>query len=191
MSELTVLLEGLTFPEGPRWRDNDQQDIPEPRNRNPILIWEAMERNFFDLVENSIDIEHHGRNFTGCPKQAANINSFDEVPNSSWFTNRHGLQQLTPEEITNGPVVGNGPDTSGPWIVFRPKVGGATPGFWIEDSHGDQYILKFDPSDHTELATAAAAMGSRYFHACGYYVPQETIVYWRPEILLLKAGEFP
>jgi len=38
------------------------------------------------------------------------------------------------------------------------------------------------------MATAAAAMGSRYFHACGYNVPQETIVYYNPDILQVKEG---
>ena len=31
-------------------------------------------------------------------------------------------------------------------------------------------------------------MGSRFFHACGYNVPEETIVYWKPDLLRIKEG---
>ena len=168
--------------------DDDRRDIPEPDKRDPNLAWSAIDRSFFDQAEEELDLARNFRKFTGRPKQAVNVNSFDEAPNSSWFTNRHGMSPMTAEETARGPVRTPGPDTGGLWIVFRPKVQGATPGFWIEDPHGDQYIIKFDPAGFPELATAAAAMGSRYFYACGYNVPQETIVYWRPEIAKVKEG---
>jgi hypothetical protein len=148
----------------------------------------SIKRSSFDQIEEGLDIERNLRILGGKRKQAVNINSFDEVPNSSWFTNRHGFKIMTPEEIAEGVHVTPGPDTTGPWLVFRPKVQGATPGFWIEDPRGHQYIIKFDPKGYPEMATAAATMASRYFHACGYNVPQETIVYYRPEILQVKEG---
>jgi hypothetical protein len=38
------------------------------------------------------------------------------------------------------------------------------------------------------MHTAATAMGARFFHACGYNAPEETIVHWRPERLRLEPG---
>lgn len=177
-------------PEDPHWVDNDCADIPEPAKRDPGLVWSAIDRSFFDQVEQFFDVSRSLPRLFGKPAQAENINSLDEVPNSSWFINRHGLQPLTPDEILLGPERTLGPDTSGEWTVFRPKVQGATPGFWIKDTRGDQYIIKFDPPGYPEMATAAGAISSRFFYACGYNVPQETIVYWRPEIAKVKEGVF-
>ena len=175
-------------PDMPYWKDADRKDIPEPKERDPSLVWTSINRSTFDQIKQGVDVERNWRVILSNKKESHNINSYDEVPNSTWFTNRHGLFELSPEEIFQGPVIGNGPDTAGAWEVFRPKVGGATPGFWIEDSKGNQYIIKFDPEGYPEMSTAAAVMASRYFHACGYNVPEETIVYWRPEKLKIKPG---
>ncbi|MCH8028219.1 MAG: hypothetical protein IID63_08880 [candidate division Zixibacteria bacterium] len=175
-------------PDMPYWKDADRKDIPEPEGRDPGLAWTSIKRSAFDQVRQGINVERNFRIILSNRIESHNINSFDEVPNSTWFTNRHGLFELSPEEIFQGPVIGDGPDTAAAWEVFRPKVGGATPGFWIKDSRGDQYIIKFDPKGYPEMSTAAAAMASRYFHACGYNVPEETIVYWRPEKLKIKPG---
>lgn len=177
-------------PEGPYWKDDDNKGIPEPPFDEPSLVWMTVKRTTNDQLLELLDLDRNFRKISGNPTQAKNTNCFDEVPNSSWFDNRHGLPytRLTRGQIKAGPNITQGPDTAGIWEVFRPKEGGATPGFWIEDSRGDQYIIKFDPIDNPEMATAAAAMGSRYLHACGFNVPQELIVYWRPERLRIKEG---
>ena len=175
-------------PEGPYWVDADNENIPEPEYRDPNLIWSSIDRSSFDQINEGLDLARDWRKLSGTPQQAQNINSFDEVPNCSWFTNRIGMGLLDPEVLWEGPGYTQGPDTHGSWLVFRPKVQGATAGFWIEDRKGNQYIIKFDPEGYSELATAAAAMGSRYFHACGYNTPQETIVNFWPEMLEVKPG---
>ena len=38
--------------------------------------------------------------------QAQNINTIDEVPDSSWFTNRIVARPVTLEELARGPLVG-------------------------------------------------------------------------------------
>ncbi|UCD63487.1 MAG: hypothetical protein JSW34_12175 [Candidatus Zixiibacteriota bacterium] len=168
--------------------DNDTRDIPEPGTRKPKLYWDSIERTLFNQGEQLLDMERNFRKLFGRPEQARNINSLDEVPDCCWFTNRHGFDRMSPEQIARGRVVTGGPDTSGVWTVFRPKVGGATPGFWIKDKHGHQYMMKFDPPGYPEMATAASAISCRYFYACGYNVPEETIVYWKPEILKVQEG---
>jgi hypothetical protein len=175
---------------GPYWKDNDTKPIPEPEFEEPLLLWLSIQRSTFDQTLELLDLDRNVRKISGRMTPAMNVNCLDEVPNCTWFTNRHGppSTRLSPTEIRLGPALTPGPDTVGQWTVYRPKVGGATPGFWIKDSRGDEYIIKFDPQGYPEQATAAAAMGSRYFHACGYNVPQETIVYWRPENLRIKEG---
>lgn len=177
-------------PEGPYWKDDDCKPIPEPAFREPGLLWTSIDRSLFDQTLELLDMDRNVRKVTGKMDEAMNANSFDEVTNSSWFNNRMGLPQtrLTPEEITAGVNTIGGPDTTGPWLVFRPKVGGVTPGFWIQDVKGNRYIIKFDPKGHPDLSTGATAMAGRFFHACGYNVAEEYIVYWRPDMLQVKEG---
>ncbi|TDI74021.1 MAG: hypothetical protein E2O84_06475, partial [Bacteroidetes bacterium] len=176
--------------DGPYWKDDDTKAIAEPSFEETNIIWTSVKRTTFDQGLELMDFDRNVRKLFGNPTQAKNTNSFDEVPNSSWFTNRHGhpYTRMTPEQIAAGPGITSGPDTSEIWNVFRLKSGGATLGFWIEDSKGDQYLIKFDPSEFPEMATAAATMGSRFFYACGYNVPQEVIVYWDPKNLRIKSG---
>jgi hypothetical protein len=39
----------------------------------------------------------------GHPKETSNVNSLDEVPDSSWYTNRHHLRRMSAEELERGP----------------------------------------------------------------------------------------
>ncbi len=175
-------------PRMPYWVDNDRVNIPEPESLDPHVLWMTVKRSSFDQAKQLLDMERNIRILFDNREQASNINSYDEVPNSTWFNNRHHLDPMTPAEVKAGVDQTPGPDTSGILYVFRPKSGGATPGFWIEDERGDQYIVKFDPFKNPEMATAASAMGSRYFHACGYNVSQETIFRFRPENLRIRDG---
>lgn len=175
-------------PDDPHWKDNDTKNIAEPKKSDPSLEWQTVSRTTFDQAEQLLDLDRSFRKIAGRPQQAWNINSLDELPNSSWYTNRHHLAPMTRDALQSGETITGGPDTSGVWTVFRPKVGGATAGFWIKDSKGNAYILKFDPPGNPELATAAAAMAGRFFYAAGYNVPEETITSFRPEQLVIKEG---
>ncbi len=179
----------VVYRPGPdRVSEHDDQTIPEPPVLDPALAWQSIDRTLWEQGEQLFDTDRNFRKLVNRPREAYNMTRFDGVPNSSWFTNRIQTGELTTELVQGGIGVSTGPDTTGPWSVFRPKVQGATIGFWIKDQRGEQYIMKFDPADNPEIATAAAAMGSRYFHACGYNVPEETIVYWRPEQLRIEPG---
>jgi hypothetical protein len=46
----------------------------------------------------------------GHPKETSNVNSLDEVPDSSWYTNRHHLRRMSAEELERGPNHGSLPD---------------------------------------------------------------------------------
>src|SRR5215470_13984732 len=64
--------------------------------------------------------------------RAQNINTIEEVPDSSWFTNRVGTRPVTLDEITRGPNVGEPPDNS-KWVITREKTSGVHPGFTVID----------------------------------------------------------
>src|SRR5262245_47867334 len=71
--------------------------------------------------------------------RAGNINTIDEVPDSSWFTNKIGTVPVTAAELGRGPIVGAPPDPS-KWVVFREKTSGVHPGFTARDAKGDTWF---------------------------------------------------
>lgn len=120
--------------------------------------------------------------------QAANVNTLDEVPDSPWFTNRHRQGRMSVEAIAAGPGSENPPSQESPWQIVEAKVEGVTPGFTIEDEYGRLYVLKFDVPAYPEMASAAEAIGARFFHALGYYVPETHIVRFRRDQFALREG---
>src|SRR4029078_3872551 len=100
-------------------------------------------------------------------KRAQNINTIDEVPDSSWFTNRIGTSAVTPEPPARGPIVGAPPDPS-KWVVIREKTSGAHPGFTARDAKGQTWFLEFDPPEYPAGATGAVVMATKIFWALGY-----------------------
>jgi hypothetical protein len=99
--------------------------------------------------------------------KAQNINTIDEVPDSSWFTNRIGSRPLTRDELLRGSIAGPGPDASR-WTVIRPKTSGFAPGFTAKDAAGETWFLSFDPPSNPKGATAALVIANRIFWALGY-----------------------
>jgi hypothetical protein len=112
-----------------------------------------------------------------------NVNAWDEVPDSSWFVNRIGRRPVSIEELLEG-APGLAP-RPGKWEVFRLKTQGYTPGVRNRDSAGEAFVLKLDIPQAPERNSAADRVGSLLVHAAGYHAPQNTIVVFRPEDLVL------
>ncbi|MEO8682893.1 MAG: hypothetical protein ABI665_27850, partial [Vicinamibacterales bacterium] len=70
--------------------------------------------------------------------EARNVNTLDEVPDSSWYQNRHATTRMSIAELVKGPDTTGGPDMTRPWRVVRGKSQGLTPGFDIIDARGDR-----------------------------------------------------
>ncbi|HET9369176.1 MAG TPA: hypothetical protein VFO19_02985 [Vicinamibacterales bacterium] len=100
-------------------------------------------------------------------RRAGNVNTIDEVPDSSWFTNRIYAKPVSAAELERGPNVLEGP-APGRWTVVAPKRGGTAPGFRIRDSRGEVWFLSFDPRGVPNAATAAIAIATKIFWALGY-----------------------
>jgi hypothetical protein len=114
-----------------------------------------------------------------------NANALDEVPDSTWFTNRIGVRELSPDEVARGPNSLGGPDTSAPWKVVSSKVGGQSIGFIIEDARGGRFLLKFDEPHFPVMETATDVLVQRLLWAVGYHVPEDSIVYFERSQLVL------
>jgi len=166
---------------------DDKMSIQEPTSREINVMADAFDKQVLEQIEQSLDLSRQLRNISGKRKEAYNVNDFDEVVNSSWFTNRNFRKKMTPEEIFKGPDKGDGPDISGIWTVTRAKSQGVTPGFHIRDSRGDKYVIKFDPPGYLEMVIGAELVSTKLFFAAGYHTPANYRVYFRPE--LLELGE--
>jgi hypothetical protein len=116
--------------------------------------------------------------------RAQNINTIDEVPDSSWFTNRILARPVSIEEAVRGATNGTGP-TSGKWTVTQAKTEGDAPGFTVRDSTGETWFLAFDPKSNPEGATAAAVVASRIFWTLGYFQAEYYIAEMRKEQLVV------
>lgn len=164
---------------------DDRQNIPEPEERDYNYVSDGFDQQFSNQLEQSFDLSRQFRHLAGKPKQALNVDAFDEVGNSSWFTNRNAQMRMTIEGITVGPNISGGPDTTGEWIVTRAKAEGITPGFHIKDKHGNRYVIKFDPQGYAELATGAEVISTLIFYAAGFHTPENYLTIFNPDILVV------
>jgi hypothetical protein len=118
-------------------------------------------------------------------RRALGVNALDEVPDSTWFTNRIGVRDLTPEEVRDGVASEGSPEPHKPWTVLSTKISGTAVGFIIRDSRGVKHLLKLEERGYPELETATDAIVSRLLWAAGYNVPEDHVVYVHPNELVL------
>jgi hypothetical protein len=147
---------------GPRFYDDDPiAREPESQDASGAQPYEIT--SMYEMVNNLFVTS--GMKPSGT--RAKNINTIDEVPDSSWFTNRIGTVPVTTEEITRGPNFGVPPDPSR-WVLTREKTAGAHPGFTAKDAKGGTFFLEFDPPHFPEGATGAVEVATKIFWALGY-----------------------
>ena len=133
--------------------------------------------DFYDLFLYALTSPGERQPKNGPPIRAMALNSIDEVPDIAWwYESRHGKKRMTIPELVIGPDANNAPSRQGAWKILSLKDQGVTPGFLVADARGERYFLKFDPVTNPEMATAADVIGSRFFHAFGYFVPEYYIV---------------
>jgi len=150
-------------PDDPLLADNDRAvDVGKMEERDDSDIYDFIEHTFFN-PGTSVNIP------------ALNVNTIDEVPDSSWFTNRTANGLPARDALARGPDTLPTLDISG-WPVAEGKGEGATPGFRVRGPDGDLYQLKFDPVDNPEMATSAEVIGTAFYHAFGYNVVEMYLV---------------
>lgn len=158
--------------------DFDMSDIPEPKERKVSEAYRLLDAGFVQQTKRFFDIPRHVRK-----KPALNVNSVDQVPDSSWFTNRMGRQVLSVEQLRRGPNTSDGPDSTEPWTILDGKNVGRAPGLLIQDTRGQRFFLKFDLREFPELASGAEVIATKLYYASGYNTPENYIVRFQPERL--------
>jgi hypothetical protein len=115
--------------------------------------------------------------------KAADLNTIDEVPDSSWFTNRIGTRSLTPADVARGPDATNGP--VGRWTIVSGKAEGVLPGFTMKDAAGIMWFVKFDAPGYPEQTTGAEVVSTKLFWALGYNVAETHVAQVRRDDLAI------
>jgi hypothetical protein len=118
--------------------------------------------NGYDFVVNTFTSPGERRDV-----RALNANTVDEVPDSSWFTNRIGRRDMSAADVARGPDRLTGVSLDG-WVVSGGKSAGVQPGFRMTDPSGQLYQIEVDPPSNPELASAAEIIGTAFYHAIGY-----------------------
>ena len=112
------------------------------------------------------------------PQRALGINALDDVPDSTWFTNRIGVRDLSLDELRSGPDGVGSPEDAQPVDVDSTKVGGATVGFIITDARGKKFLLKFDRAGYPETETATHMIVGRFSGRSATTSPRTTSRYF-------------
>ena len=161
LSAISLFAAGVAT-QSPRFYPDDPiAREPESQDASKAAFFEQSE--MYELMANLFATSRYQP--TGL--RAKNINTIDEVPDSSWFTNRVGARQVSIDDLVRGPNAGAPPDPS-KWVLIREKSSGAHPGFTATDGKGETWFLAFDPPHAPEGATAAVAIATKIFWGLGY-----------------------
>ena len=156
------------YPDDPITRIVDAADASGVQEREIDLAYDTLENLFSWPGDQTPNV------------RAQNLNTIDEVPDSTWFTNRLGTVPVTVDELVKGPGSGIGPAPGG-WTVISAKNDGVMPGFTVRDSAGQVWFVKFDPPGYPAMATGTEVLVARLFWGLGYHVPETHLATLRPE----------
>jgi hypothetical protein len=148
---------------------NDRQDVrTKPEERLFLLeLWHydgIVQRRLSRALELPRD------------RRALGVNAIDEVPDSTWFTNRIGVRRLSLDEMRAGPATIESPELHKPWTIRSTKVGGSEVGFMMTDARGIKFMIKFDSAAHPEQDTATHLIVDKLLWACGFNTTEDFLV---------------
>ena len=149
------------------------------------LIWDGTDNMVFRPLSEALGVAYHG--------EAVNVNSLDEVPDSSWFTNRMSRHVPSPAELARGAcspelILDPGGSADGTWLIDHGKTDGSSPGFRVTVPGKGKYLFKGEPPEQPERPSAASVIGAATYAAVGFNTSCEQIVYFRPSLLKLAPG---
>lgn len=167
--------------------DNDRFAIPEPAEDEAAeALWS--DGAYFMSVyqaEKALDLGWLLRRARlRPPREAGNLDDFDETPDSAWFTNRRGCP--------GAGATGAGEPPEPPWLVVSGKGSGISSGFTVRDAAGRLFFVKFDPRGLRGMATNAELIVSRILREAGYNAPENhQVLIAAADIRLSIAAEIP
>src|SRR5215218_1536180 len=175
---LILLASAPASMKAPRFYSDDPiARAPEPRDASGAKPWKI--GLLYDLSYNLFVVSRA----TPSGARAQNINTIGEVPDSSWFTNRIGARDFTPEQIVSGPLIGRPPNPE-KWTLIREKASGVNPGFTATDANGETWFVGFD-ADWPEGDSAAVVIANKLFWGLGYNQVESYITTVDPSRLVI------
>jgi hypothetical protein len=132
----------------------DAQDASGVLERQVDLINDMLENSLYWPGDRTPDV------------RAQNVNTIDEVPDSTWFTNRLGVHPTTIDDLLQGPDAGAGP-APGRWTVIGAMSRRAMPVFTVRDSAGQVWWVIFDRSGFPAVATGTQVVVTKLVWARG------------------------
>jgi hypothetical protein len=151
------------------------------------LAWDGIDNSIFRPLSEVFAIDP--------AKDARNVNSLDEVPDSSWFTNRIGAHEMSIDEVLRGACapkqILEDPTEDGVWVVDQGKMNGSTAGFRVNIPGKGKYLFKSDAGTEVkndERPSGASAIGAAVYNAAGFNTSCEQIVYFPSSALKLTPG---
>lgn len=127
--------------------------------------WDYLEKSYIRPVTRFLAVDPGG--------EAVNVNTLDEVADSSWFENR--VEHQREEDLARGPCDSPHLALEGARITAG-KPDGVYPGFLVKDREGQRYMLKVDGGMQGPHNSSADAVGSRLYFAAGFDVPCNRVV---------------
>jgi hypothetical protein len=169
----------LFLPDDPIWRDLDEESTARPDSSEASSdLMEALSKTLVRPRSAGASSAEYARN----------INTLGQVPDSSWFTSRHGRRRMSAEELARGPDR-NGPPAGNSFEVLSGVGEGRTAKFMIRDRTGRKFIVKLENPEYPELMSAAEVICTKFFYSFGYNVPENYIVTFHPEQLRFESGD--
>jgi len=110
----------------------------------------------------------------GGRQEAIDINNFDEVADSTWFTNRIGRREISRESAVVG--AGSLETASGPFQVLFMRTTENVPRLLVRDDAGAMFVMRFDPKGLPRISTGAEMITAGFLHAAGYNVPASSLI---------------
>ena len=167
------------YPDDPLWVDDDM-------TLDASGTKEIEDSNGYDFVVNSFVRPGEKRDV-----RALNVNTVDEVPDSSWFSNRIGRAPIPLADLVRGPDRHATISLDG-WVVSGGKSTGVQPGFRMlnprEGPRGTTYQIEFDPPSNPEMATGAEIIGTAFYHAFGYHTVDVYLAELDPKQIVINKG---
>ena len=170
------------------WVDHDRHAIRRPPDWEPSYWGRRFHQGLIAPLTHVFDIPDKllwaVRAFGGhTQREAVNVNSFDEAPNSAWFTNRNHMRAVPVAELSQGPDSVFLPPK--PWTIKHAKQGGWSGGFQIKAADGKKWLVKLDPHGYPQLGSGADMVARTLLHAAGYNVPHnEPVRFGRGDVTI-------
>lgn len=166
----TVAVASRFLPDNPIVTDPESHDASRVKPRTSMASMSADVTRW---------LESRGRSRGQGPIRAMNVNTIDEVPDSSWFTNRPpDPGRLTVEVPDDGEnrVDRTREDSANRWTITAAEGTQRLVRLNVRDTLGVGHVLTFEAPAHAERTTGATMLTVTLLGAAGYNAPTHHLI---------------